>query len=265
MNSEEVRSFYNDFLESDMLDYRVRGNPRIEKATDRILEFVRPDSSVLDVGCGIGITVERIADKVESGHVWAFDISDHNIWYARETIDQSNVTFFTADVTENKNRVQDQLTTEIDVVVLVDVIEHIPKEDHAELFNFFQSITSDQSFIVLTYPSPQYQRQLEESNPDELQIIDQAIELDELLNAAQPAGFSLKHYSLETIWKRNQYVHCVLQMDDALSNPSSKPKGLSDRIMTRISALWRHHVLYPYRHWKYVKQIFSDQSYNGGE
>jgi len=258
MNPAEVKSFYDDFLESKMLEYRIRGNPRIEKATEQISEFVRTDSYVLEVGCGIGITAERIAEQVEEGHVWAFDISERNIWYARETVSRPKVTFFDANVLEDQHHIREQLTEAIDVVTLVDVIEHIPKENHTDLFEFFRSIMSDRAFIVLTYPSPQYQRHLKEHEPDELQIIDQVVELGEVLEAARPAGFSLKHYSMETIWKRNQYVHCVLETDGALGQPRSETPGFLERVQNRLRATWVRRGVQPFRRWKYVDRVFPD-------
>lgn len=257
MDSAEVKSFYDDFLESKMLDYRIRGNPRIDKATERILDYVHSSSHVLDVGCGIGITAERVADELEGGHVWAFDISERNIWYARQTVERSNATFFAADVSGDKHAIREQLSGAVDVVTLVDVIEHIPQEKHAQLFSFFRSLMSDRSFIVLTYPSPQYQRHLIENDPDELQIIDQVIKREELIKAAQSAGFSLRHFSLEAIWKRNQYVHCVLQLDDSLGEPRISSSGLLKKIQSRLSAAWKRRVLHPIRRWKYVDRVFS--------
>jgi len=257
MNSADVQSFYDDFLESKMLEYRVRGNPRIKKAAERILDFIRPNIRVLEVGCGIGITTERIADEVEEGHVWAFDISERNIWYARETVNRSNVTFFDANITEDEQDIRKQVTEPVDVVTLVDVIEHIPKEAHQKLFEFLRSIMSDRSFVVLTYPSPQYQRYLKESNPEELQIIDQVIEREELLASASPAGFSLCHYSMETVWKRNQYIHCVLQTDASLGAPPSEAASLPERIRNRIQAAWKRRVLHPVRRWWYVDRVFE--------
>ena len=257
METSEVKSFYDDFLESKMLEYRIRDNPRIDQATERILQFVDPDSNVLDVGCGIGIVPERVATMLEEGHVWAFDISERNIWYARETVDDPSVSFFVGDAVEGRQKIQDRLSAPIDVITLVDVIEHIPQDQHADLFRFFGSIASERSFIVLTYPSPQYQRHLIKNDPEELQIIDQVIELDEMREAARNAGFSLRHYSLETIWKRNQYVHCVLQSDDSLAAQPVESKGFLDKIISRIRLSWQHRVVHPMKRWKYVDRIFS--------
>lgn len=257
MKTSEIKSFYDDFLESKMLEYRVRGNPRIDRATDRILEFVDPNSNVLDVGCGIGIVPERVAMTLEEGHVWAFDISERNIWYAKETVDSPNVSFFVGNAVEGRQKIKDRLTAPINVVTLVDVIEHIPKDQHSDLFRFFNSITSERAFIVLTYPSPQYQKHLIDNNSDELQIIDQVIGFDELRETARKAGFSLRHYSLETIWKRNQYVHCVLQSDDSLAPRASGSRSALGNIVNRVKSSWRHRVVHPMKRRKYVDQVFS--------
>lgn len=250
-----MKSFYDDFLESQMLEYRISGNLRIDRATDRILDFVCSESNVLDVGCGIGISAERVSGVVEEGHVWAFDISERNIWYAQETVDRSNITFFEADVSEDKQKIQEILDEPVDVVTLVDVIEHIPKKEHKELFRFLYSVMSDQSFVVLTYPSPQFQEYLKEFDPDSLQIIDQVIDREKLLRTVQPIGFSLRHYSLETIWKRNQYVHCVLQTDRTLGEPRCDQPSFVERIQGRLQKLVR-----PLRRWKYIHRVFNGGS-----
>lgn len=269
MNSDEIKSFYDDFLESRMLDYRIHGNLRIDRAAERVLEFVCPDSHVLDIGCGIGIVSERIAGSLKDGHVWGTDISDQNIWYARETVGQSHASFFTADITSNPEQVRSRVKVPLDVISLIDVIEHIPKGEHSDLFQFLQSLVGSRAFVVLTYPSPQYQRHLMAQNPEELQIIDQVIEREELLSVAETAGFFLRHYSLEDVWKQNQYVHCVLQSDPSLASPQgSSPNSGSlfyrrlQSARTRIENRWDRYVRIPYRKWRYVDRVFESSSEN---
>lgn len=259
MNSDDVRAFYDEFLKSKMLDYRIYGNARIDKAIERILEYIEPNSRALDVGCGIGIVPEHVSEVATDGHVWACDISDRNVWYARQTVDRPNVTFFVADVAAEIDYLHETVTDPIDVVSLVDVIEHIPIDQHGTLFEALGKICAEDAVVVLTYPSPQYQRYLMEEEPEGLQIIDQVVERDALLRAASQGGFTLKHYSLEAVWKENQYVHCVLQTDDSLSPvpPPEKPSGL-DRITQKMKALWKRHVIYPKRRKRYTQFLSVD-------
>lgn len=268
MDAKEIKSFYDDFLASKMLKYRINGgNLRLEKAAERVKQFVHTDSKVLDVGCGIGIVPEEVAEALPEGHVWACDISEKNIWYAKQTVDLPNVTFFAADIQREPEKAEQVVTAPVDVVSLIDVIEHIPQEEHRALFEALRGLSSESAKVVMTYPSPQYQRYLMEHDPDELQIIDQVIERDELLAAASAAGYKLLHYSSETVWKRNQYIHCVLQTDDTLSPPPT-PKSTSesklinrvvDRITHIVSWRWRRYVARPYRRKKYVDDVFGDE------
>ena len=212
----DVRAFYNGFLESRMVQYRLFGNQRIEQAARRIEPYVHEHDRVLDVGCGIGIVTERIAARARAGRVWGIDLSPRNVWYASHTVRKSNVSFFTADILTDAGQIRERTGGAFNVITLVDVIEHIPEAERAALFVRLRELSATNALLILTYPSPQYQRWLERNRPQELQIIDNIVELPTLLAEAGAAGYSLRHYSLEDVWMRNQYVHCVLQTDDAL-------------------------------------------------
>lgn len=262
MERDEIQEYYDDTLESKTISYRVYGNRRIDRAVNRVQEFMAPDSRVLNVGCGVGMVAERLASQLDGGYVWAFDLSERHVRYARETVDRKNIEFFAADLMDDRDReeIRSRVSGTIDVVTLIDVIEHVPREHHEGLFEFFASLANGQQYAVMTYPSPQFQRFLEEERPENLQIVDQTIHLEELLDASEPAGFSLRHYSLETVWKRNQYVHCVLQTDDALSpaSPDDSPRSLPRRLASWVRSKWKYYVLVPYRRWKYVDGILKD-------
>jgi cyclopropane fatty-acyl-phospholipid synthase-like methyltransferase len=260
MKSEAVKSFYDDFLDARMIDYRIRGdNLRLRRATERVLKYVSPHSAVLDVGCGIGIVTEQMANAAPGGRVWGCDISDRNIWYARETVDMPNLTFLVADVLDETAKIRDSIDRQLDVITLIDVIEHIPTEKHTALFETLHALCSDEAVVVLTYPSPQYQRYLKEEEPDELQIIDEVVEFDHLRHAAEQSGFSLRHYSLERVWRKNQYVHCVMQADDSIEIvQEDRPDSVVRRIRNRLHWMWKQHVVFPYRKRKYVDAIFDE-------
>src|SRR5437773_924217 len=93
VDSESVRAFYDEFADSRMLQYLSEENPRIEKAIARILPYVGMNSIVLEIGCGIGLVTERIAAKATKGSIWACDISERNISYARQRVRLPNVQF----------------------------------------------------------------------------------------------------------------------------------------------------------------------------
>jgi trans-aconitate 2-methyltransferase len=253
--AQTSREFYDAFLQSRMLGYRVGVNPRIRKAGQRVLEYVHPDSHVLELGCGIGIVTERVAKRATSGHVLGCDLSEHNIWYAQQTVSQPNVEFLACDVLSEFATIRSRIVKPVDVVVLVDVIEHLPATSHGELFQHIQSVAAPDAVVVLTYPSPFYQRFLREKRPAELQPIDEVIEPAMLVANAEAAGFFLCHYSLENVWLTRQYVHCVFGRDLECEEIRG-PRLL--RIAKHVSASIDR-TRQPFRRRRYVDAVFGPE------
>jgi hypothetical protein len=122
------------------------------------------------------------------------------------------------------------------------------------LFENLHTIASSKCMIVLTYPSPQYQTFLATHQPDELQVIDNIVELPDLCREAAQGGFSLQHYSLETVWRCNQYVHCIFQLSDDLGERidvmnTPKVPNMVTTVSGRVVRRWRR--------WKYVDRVFG--------
>jgi 2-polyprenyl-3-methyl-5-hydroxy-6-metoxy-1,4-benzoquinol methylase len=213
MKESEVREFYDSFLKSTMVKYRLYGNARIDKAIDRILEYTTKNSKILDIGCGIGIVPEKISKKAKEGHVWGIDISEENIWYSNKTIKRNNTSFLQCDIVTEFKRLKEFLDEKIDILTMVDVIEHIPEKNRVDLFKNIEKLITNSGKVILTYPSPEYQKQLIYKEKDKLQIIDNIIEIDTLIKESSSAGLKLYHYSLESIWRKNDYVHVILEKE----------------------------------------------------
>lgn len=260
----QVRAFYDEFFESRMVQYRLFGNRRIELATRRIEPYVRPGNRVLDVGCGIGIVTERIAARARGGRVWGIDLGGRNVWYASHTVRKSNVSFFRADILADAGQIRERTGGAFNVITLVDVIEHIPEAERPGLFVRLRELSAPNALLILTYPSPQYQRHLRRNKPQELQIIDNVVELPTLLAEAGAAGYSLRHYSLEDVWMRNQYVHGVLQTDDALIEPARPEPTLGREIGERVQRATRKAFVLPWRRWKFVTRVLKEEQRENG-
>jgi trans-aconitate 2-methyltransferase len=257
MDPDQVRRFYDDFMRSRMVGYRLEPNLRLAKAIERVRPWIRDGSRVLDVGCGIGIVSEQIAKVARHGEVVGIDVSAENIWYARKTITLPNVRFLQADVLMQFHVVQGALSGPVDVVTLIDVIEHIPAEARTTLLQNLRKLMKPTAMLVITYPSPQYQRYLKSHEPEELQIIDNTIEIHDLLHEGRATGFEPFHYSLETVWRTTQYVHCVF----GATAPRVDIVGLPtlQRIGSRVRRALRRVFLVPFLRRKYVARVFLDR------
>jgi SAM-dependent methyltransferase len=95
----------------------VRGNPRWEAFFARVAGFIVDEfhpETVLDVGCGIGFLVQALRQRGVSA--WGFDISE----YAISQVPASVKAYCeVASVTDGVER-------DFDLIVCVEVLEHIP-------------------------------------------------------------------------------------------------------------------------------------------
>src|SRR5437764_11764825 len=119
-SADEIRHYYNRFLKTRMIGYRIYGNIRIEAATRFFLENIDSDSTIVEIGCGIGIATEAIAKKTSRGRVIGVDIGDENIWYAKKTISAPNVSFHCFDILNDFEKLKNIAGSPVDIFVLGD-------------------------------------------------------------------------------------------------------------------------------------------------
>jgi trans-aconitate 2-methyltransferase len=217
-SSEAVQRFYDEFLQRRMVSYRVDGNMRIAKANKFFVANIKSDSTILDIGCGIGLATEAMAKKARKGRVVGLDLSAANIWYARQTISLRNASFHQMNIVSDSEAIQEFAGGPIDVFTMSDVIEHIPDDVRRNLFSLLYKLGSPQAKILVTIPSEFYQELLRVENPKELQIIDNVLTPEMLARESRDAGFALTYYRLIDMWQHVQYAHCVMEKSSALQD-----------------------------------------------
>lgn len=244
-SAEEVREFYQADMER-RVRARTHGNLRIDRASEFLLSRVKEDSRILDMGCGIGIASERMAKKAQQGEIFAVDISPAHIDYCRRTIDVPNITFALVDVLEEFDKALQLVKTPVDIITMVDVIEHLPLERSRAFFKRLPEILKPDGRILLTYPSPEYQRYSYETPKERLQAVDLVLELDDILDLARHAQARLRSFSYVDVWRRDQYVHCelarIVSCEELLDNPQSP----SEFVRSSLKKLVRPALKYKY-------------------
>lgn len=144
---------------------------------------------VLEIGCGIGTLTGLLARYLRKGEILAVDISPESVEIARKRLSHtSNVRFLVTDMTDfDHNEV-------FDFIILPDVLEHIPVDQHRMLFRTLADHMHDNSVIVIHIPHPRALDYIRMTDPDRMQIIDQSLEADILLGDAVANGLSLISY-----------------------------------------------------------------------
>jgi trans-aconitate 2-methyltransferase len=238
--ARDVQEFYDEFLERRMIGYRIDGNARIEAAIEFIARYVKAGALVADIGCGVGIVAESLARREPTAKVLGVDISEANIAYARKTVCLPNVEFLAASVTEQFRQLQQHAGGAIDVICLVDVIEHIPMADRRQVLVGLATLAGPDRVLLLTYPSPEYQRYLMQERPDELQIVDNVIEIEALFGEASAAGWHLRSFSYVDVWRENQYIHAAFLKDITVRERPLQVPSVRQRLVRLLDRTFAH-------------------------
>lgn len=193
---DAVIDYYNGFRDRLVGDYE-HGNRRVEMALEFACEELAGVTSVLDVGCGIGWTSAALA--AEGKQVTGLDISPVLIETARDRFGAS-CRFLEGDF----------LCTDagtFDVVLMVDVYEHFPRERRSEVHRRIRD--TDAVRIVLTVPTPQALRYAREHGIA-LQPVDEDVTDDDVHRLADDVGGNVHVNRLVTVWRTDDYRHVLV-------------------------------------------------------
>jgi cyclopropane fatty-acyl-phospholipid synthase-like methyltransferase len=235
----DVTAFYDEYVDRQTT---IGVNRRHEAIVAWLKRFgLRPDSNVLEIGCGVGTLTQLLADALPRGSVQGLDLSPKSIAAAGERLAAfDNVRLAAADVLDA------DIDGEYDVVVLPDVIEHVPLEMHDALFGRVASWVKKDGFVLLHYPNPHHLEWYHAHAPEKLQIVDQPIHADALLSNVYRHGLYLDYFERYSIWFREgDYVVAVLRPSFAVKEftrlPQSRP-SFAARAVGRLARPWRRLV-----------------------
>jgi len=172
VGTDEVINYYNNMLPK-MEWYHSGNNARLNRANRSLFHIIKPKMSVLDVGCGTGITSSHMA--MLGANVTAVDISPVLIDYAKKNSHHENIEYIVSDISKFYSN------KKFDAIVFVDVIEHIEKSSFvATLDRLLKSNSSSSTVIYVNIPNGDFLDHVNENG--EPQIIDLSYRVGELVN-----------------------------------------------------------------------------------
>jgi len=182
---QSIAAFYNQFTSEQL---RVGVNIRHRTILRHLKRAgLRRDSSVLEIGCGIGALTGLIGGYCRSGSVLAVDISPEAIEIARQRNRRlPRVQFMISDMSDFSS------TKKFDFVVLPDVLEHIPLASHRAFFKTLRKYLHPGSTVAINIPDPYGLEWFRKHQPEKLQIIDQSLYTDQLLKNIYANGLFLE-------------------------------------------------------------------------
>ena len=236
MKQNEISDFYDEYVQRQI---KTGANERLISLYKRLLNGgLNADSRVLELGCGVGIFTKLLAKKVKNGIIEAVDLSEKSVAVAKNELkDRNNIHFDVADVVKYQPK-----NSDFDMITLMDVIEHIPLEHHAELFANLAKIATEKTNIIINIPNPQYIGYARINHPESLQVIDQEVELFTLMQHLEESGLELKYFEKYGIWEQDDYHFMVIRKKrnfelKHLSDQRNFSKKIFHKLTTKIDAV----------------------------
>ena len=208
-------------------------NLRNKKIQEWLIKFgLKEDSKVLEIGCGIGTQTELLAEYLnEKGSILSNDLSEKSIELAKKRLrSYDNVSFLSGDI------VKQNIEGKFDIILLPDVLEHIPIVDHNLLFKKIRHLIKPEGFILIHIPNPNYLQWCHENTPEMLQIIDQPIHTSILVENIYPNDLYIDYLETYSIWiDNNDYQIIRLKPNpnvdyQTVSNNNSLLRKVIDKI-----------------------------------
>jgi cyclopropane fatty-acyl-phospholipid synthase-like methyltransferase len=202
-SQKEIAEFYDEYSNQQS---RIGVNIRHRTIMKRLKSSgMTNESSVLEIGCGIGTLTSLLVKK--AGSLLAVDISPSSIEIAKKNLGHhSNISFLVSDMSNFDT------SKKYDFIVLPDVLEHIPVEQHSALFKTFKSILAENGKICIHIPDPYALEWIRANQPELLQIIDQSIYSNLLTDSIYQADLALhklERYCLQKTLPDYQWIEVI--------------------------------------------------------
>ena len=232
VTQKDVEKYYDKHSVGKLSDF-VYGNGRIETAWKTILEWGGTPQRILEVGCGVGAISWRMATMWPDASVCGIDASEESIRLATDLFSQINLSYEQQYLVEESTCVNGKF----DLIVLMDVYEHIALSDRLALHTSLKRFLSETGRVVLTFPTPRHLEDLRQNHPQEIQPVDEDVTPESTLQLASDLECEVLMYKEVGVWRFGDYAHAVIGHWDGWQGVVQKDKssGWTER-------LWRTHA-----------------------
>jgi len=202
--SSEVKQYYDSTVDGRVSDF-INGNPRIEEAWKTVEQWAGDaPRSILEIGCGVGDVCWRMSLCWPDANIVGLDVSPKELETACTLFESEKVTFVEGPLTRNS------LQGPFDLIVLMDVYEHILPADRLELHEALEELESDECRVILSFPTPRHQERLRQHEPHLIQPVDEDVSLDVIVRLAHDLDRDLLLYQDGGVWHEGDYAYAVI-------------------------------------------------------
>ncbi|MGF7075210.1 class I SAM-dependent methyltransferase [Mucilaginibacter sp. R-33] len=241
-NRENVVSYYDEHVKNKLNDYIVV-NPRIELGWETIKRFtITKPNRILEVGCGMGNICSRMHKYWPDAVITGIDISTLSIQVAQKLFADNKLDFRESILTK------DTFDEQFDLIIFMDVYEHIAIVDRPEVHAALAKILSNKGRIVLTVPTPHNLKWSLVNKPETMQPVDEHISFETVGKLAADIGAEVILYESKSVWNVGDYAHIVLEKNDDFEaaffypkpvTSSQRAKRIINKAINKFSSVFR--------------------------
>lgn len=232
----EIRAYYDVHVKDKIRNF-IDGNERVERAWLTIEEWAPgAPQRVLEIGCGIGDICWRMSRRWPEAQVIGVDISSGSLEIARQLFGSPGLSFMEGPVAKGYP------SGSFDLVVLMDVYEHIALFDRSALHEALRELRGGAGRLILSFPTPRHLLWLRQQHPEQIQPVDEDVTPDTVMTLARDTRTELMLYQEVGVWHQGDYAHAVLGEHGGwkpVSRPDARRGRLSERI---VSVLRKDHA-----------------------
>jgi len=229
---QEIKAYYDEHVTGKLTGF-VEGNERVERAWLTVAQWAPANPRrILEIGCGIGDICWRMTRQWPGAEVTGMDISPKSLEIAHKLFTSPRLSFCEGTLTKEK------IAGQFDLVVLIDVYEHIAAGERPELHRALKEIQSEAGRVVLSFPTPRHLAWLKAHQPDQIQPVDEDISLSTISKLAEATRNEVLLYQELGVWHQGDYAHAVLGRREGWDAVGNSPgRSLKRRILHRIRQL----------------------------
>ncbi len=206
------------------------------------LNGVKPNSNILEIGCGIGTMTNLIAPLVPKGQITSTDISPKSIELAKVNNKKfKNINFIAADST-NLNFPK----LSYDFIVLFDVLEHIQNEFREDFIKNIATVIQDKTTFLVNVPAPHAHIHAVKNSPELMQIVEVPVWIEELIVILKKNDLEIKSFFTYDMWQKDEYQFYVIEktkkyvFSKTIPDQKLNPQSISKRVKRKIDKIKGH-------------------------
>ncbi len=205
ISNKQVADFYDNYVGQQVTYSKNLRHLFLLKKLKQL--GINNSHSLLELGCGVGAVTKEIFKKLKPKNITGIDISPKSIEHAERINagNSGNIVFILDDVCNLS------LKQKYDYILIFDLLEHLLVEKHEHFFQGLHSFMKDDAKILLNIPYAGYLQFLIETEPNNVQIIEEPITISQLAMVLDKTGFEMEYLETYNLWAEYEYQYIIIK------------------------------------------------------